>query len=207
MLGIFLKLSVVSLLGAMSPGPDLLIVARSSLTAGRRYGLAAAGGLAAGVLVHSTYCIFGLALLLQESPTAQQVIEVGGAIYLTYLGIQRLRGNGAPVALPDGAFVSSAASSPRAAFVRGLTNNLLNPKATLFILSVFSQLVEPGTPRALQALMALDLAAITLVWFSLLACGIGWAPLRSSLLRWQKTMDRAFGVVLIGLAAVILMHT
>ena len=200
----FLKLSMIAALGACSPGPDFLLVARSSLSHGRRSGLATACGLATGILTHSTYCILGLALLLANSPQALHVMQWGGAIYLAYLGIKCLRSGGNQVSLKATGAPSS--SSLGADFARGLACNLLNPKATLFILSIFTQFVDPGTGWPLQALYALNLAGVTLAWFGLLSWCIAWPPVRQALLRWQGAMDRAFGVLLLALAAAIVLR-
>ena len=200
---IFTKLSIIAVLAASSPGPDMLVVARSSIAHGKRSGIAVAFGLAMGILIHSTYCILGLALLLANSPAAQKVIQTGGALYLAYLGIKCLHGGGAPISLADGKGRPAQSPTLRADFVCGLTTNLLNPKVTLFVLSIFSQFVDPRTAPHLQALLALNLAGVTLAWFSLLAWAIAWPPLRRSLVRWQVGIDRAFGLVLLVLAAFI----
>ncbi len=77
----------VSLIAAISPGPDFVIVTRNSLAYSRTAGQWTALGICLGLLVHLTYTLIGLAVLIVQSPMIYQLLTYSGAIYLGYLGI------------------------------------------------------------------------------------------------------------------------
>src|SRR6266536_1491270 len=83
-------LSGVILLGAMSPGPDFVIVTRSAAMSGRRAGMACAAGIGAGVFAWSAVTAAGVAGLLAASAVAFTAVKLAGAAYLMLLGIRAL---------------------------------------------------------------------------------------------------------------------
>src|SRR5262245_20426245 len=135
----------VTTLCMLSPGPDMVLVMRNTLTRDRRAGGLTALGVLTGNMVHIGYCVFGLALLLTKSPALFDALRIAGALYLMYLGVQSLRSGGG--SLGDGAIEAAGARRPGPAYAQGLINNLLNPKGSLFYLGVFSQLITPDMTR------------------------------------------------------------
>jgi threonine/homoserine/homoserine lactone efflux protein len=186
-------------LGAMSPGPDFAVVLRRAALGGRRPGMAAAAGVAAGVFGWALAAAGGIAALLSVVPAILTVIRIAGAGYLVYLGAKALRGAAAPV--------ETAAAAGRSAFRDGLLCNLLNPKAAVFFVALLPQFL-PAHPGPLDA-VALSLIAvgITLVWFLTVANLV--AALRRILRRprVRRTIDGVSGAALIGLGARLALHS
>ena len=191
------------------PGPDMALVLQTSIGRGVRSGLAAAGGLGLARATHVTLSACGVAALLRSAPWLYDVVRYGGAVYLAWVGIQIFR---SPVfALPDGTTAGSTADAAaniesrplRAAFVKGLLTNLLNPKALLFCSVLLPQFVRPEAgPVALQmvelGLVLLVIGACFDVMYAIGAARIaGWMrahPLAQTLQRWT------FSAALIGFA-------
>ncbi|PRX88951.1 LysE family translocator [Paraburkholderia sp. BL25I1N1] len=191
------------------PGPDMALVLQTSIGRGVRSGFAAAGGLGLARATHVTLSACGVAALLRSAPWLYEVVRYGGAVYLAWVGIQIFR---SPVfALPGGhaagghaEAMASVESRPlRAAFVKGLLTNLLNPKALLFCSVLLPQFVRPEAgPVALQMVeLGLVLLAIGACFDVLYAIGAariaGWMrahPLAQTLQRWT------FSAALIGFA-------
>ena len=86
----------ITLLAVISPGPDFAMVTRNSLLLSRRAGVGTALGIALGVLVHVTYTLVGVGLLIQQSMVLFQVLKLVGAAYLIYLGMKMLRTRASP---------------------------------------------------------------------------------------------------------------
>ncbi|ACD19139.1 LysE family translocator [Paraburkholderia phytofirmans] len=191
------------------PGPDMALVLQTSIGRGARSGFAAAGGLGVARATHVTLSACGVAALLRSAPWLYEVVRYGGAVYLAWVGIQVFR---SPVfALPGGTAAganadaaASVESRPlRAAFVKGLLTNLLNPKALLFCSVLLPQFVRPEAgPVAVQMVeLGLVLLAIGACFDVLYAIGAariaGWMrahPLAQTLQRWT------FSAALIGFA-------
>src|SRR5690606_8218316 len=117
---------------------------------------------------------------------------------LVYIGIKALRARPAD---PDSAERSLAEGvrSRRGAFVTGFVTNGLNPKATLFFLSLFTVVINPHTPLPVQAGYGLYLALATATWFCLVAWLFSQQRVRAGFARLGHWFDRAMGVVLVGI--------
>ncbi len=93
-LTVWLSLALVCALGAMSPGPSLVVMVRHSLAGGRLHGIVAAWAHALGVGLYAVLTLLGLAVILKESPTVFSFITYAGAAYLAWLGVKSLRAKG-----------------------------------------------------------------------------------------------------------------
>ena len=115
-----------------------------------------------------------------------------------YIGIKALR---ARPANPASAELNLAAGerSGRGAFVTGFITNGLNPKATLFFLSLFTVVINPHTPVAVQAGYGLYLALATAFWFCLVAWLFSQQRVRAGFARMGHWFDRLMGAVLVGI--------
>src|SRR6185295_17865992 len=105
------------------PGPDMVLVLRNTFVSGRAAGLQTSMGILSGNLVHITYCVLGIGLLISQSILAFSALKLAAAAYLIYLGIMSLRSGGTPLDTND---VENRRPN-RTWFVQGFVNNLLNP--------------------------------------------------------------------------------
>jgi RhtB (resistance to homoserine/threonine) family protein len=190
---------LVHLLAVASPGPDFAIVVRESVSHGRSAGTWTALGVGTGILVHVTYSLLGIGLIVAQSALLFNLLKWAAAAYLLYLGIKALR-SGPAVAETASAQLPKGVRTPHGAFVSGFITNGLNPKATLFFLSLFTLVINPHTPLPIQAGYGIYLACATAAWFSLVALLFSHDRVRSGFARMGHWFDRLMGVVLVGLA-------
>ncbi|MER7735100.1 LysE family translocator [Streptomyces erythrochromogenes] len=190
-----IAVAVITLLAVISPGADFAMVVRNSYLYGRPTGLFAAAGVAAGVLVHVSYTMLGVGLLIASSTALFTVIKLAGAAYLVWIGIRTFRAR-AEVTVD----LESKPQLTRLGAMRsGFLTNVLNPKTTLFVVSTFTQVVDPGTPLWQQAGYGLFMSAAHLGWFGAVAVFFSVSSLRERMLKAQKALNRAIGSVLVGL--------
>ena len=184
----------ITLLAVVSPGPDFAMVTRNSLLLSRRAGVLTALGIGLGVLVHVTYTLVGVGLLILQSLWLFNAIKLAGAAYLVYLGVKMLRSR------PAGELNATQAVplSDLAALRTGYLTNALNPKTTVFIVSLFLQVVRPETPWAVQLGYGAFIAVAHMAWFSLVALCFSAGAVRQRLWAARQTIDRVFGGVLVG---------
>lgn len=182
---------VVVLLAYLIPGPDLLIILRSS-TRGWRSGVAAAAGAQTGLCAHMLLAVAGLSIVLTRYPITLTVVRVLGAAYLLYLALRLLRSSGV-----------DSGSDPRGTgpFSQGLLTNLLNPKAALFFFSVLPQFVAATGPVQLQVLTLgiVDILVGFLPWALVVTGGVRLAPWLQQPHR-RRRWDRVAGAVMAVLA-------
>jgi RhtB (resistance to homoserine/threonine) family protein len=195
----FAKVAVAHLLAVASPGPDFAIVLRQSLSRGRRAALLTSVGVGTAILLHVTYSLLGLALLIRGSETWFNVLKYAGALYLGWIGVQALRPKPRPEI--DDAASAGGRAVERGAFLLGFLTNALNPKATMFFISLFILVVNPATPKLIQAGYGLWMAVATTAWFSLVSVVFTQRDVRNRFLRHGHWIDRALGVVFLGFAA------
>ncbi|WP_233835051.1 LysE family translocator [Paraburkholderia sp. ZP32-5] len=200
------------------PGPDMALILQTSISRGVRSGFAAAAGLGLSRATHVTLSACGMAALLRNAPWLYDAVRYVGAVYLAWVGIQIFRSPG--FALPANArdereTVSASSANAasgeaagavrplRAAFVKGLLTNLLNPKALLFCSVLLPQFVRPEAgPVALQMIelgvVLLVIGACFDLMYTVGAARIAnWMrahPLAQTLQRWT------FSAALIGFA-------
>jgi len=200
----FLTVALVHLLAVASPGPDFAVTLRQALCQSRRNALLTAIGIGAGILVHVGYSLLGIGLLIQQSIVLFSILKVLGALYLTWIAIQCLRARAGGVHVEKG---PTTHQSGLAALRLGFLTNVLNPKATLFFVSLFSVVISPGTPIALQAGYGLYMALATGLWFAMVAVFFTLPQVRRSFNRFGHWLDRLMGGVLLVLAGQLLLST
>lgn len=133
------SLFLVSLLGAMLPGPSLVVVAKNALGGGKINGLFTSWAHASGIAIYALLSVFGLTIILKNNPTIFHIITYIGAFYLLYLGVSILRAKGGfSQKLKEGKKQSYLSSAKE-----GFLISMLNPKIGLYFLALFSQFIHP----------------------------------------------------------------
>ncbi|WP_421158226.1 LysE family translocator [Aeromonas dhakensis] len=189
-----LAVVAITFFAVISPGPDFAMVSRNSLLLSRRSGVLTALGIGAGVCVHVTYTLLGVGLLIQQSLWLFNLIKLAGAAYLIFLGIKMLRAKPAT----DEMLAEQPALSSLGALRTGFLTNVLNPKTTIFIVSLFMQVVQPQTPLAVQLGYGAFIVLAHAVWFSAVAIFFSTGSVRGRLLAVRHWIDRVFGGLLVG---------
>lgn len=200
MLTQFFTIGILLLLTAMLPGPDFAIVTKNTLVHSRRAGLLTSLGVACACMVHVTYCMLGLAIVIAESLWLFSIIKYVGAAYLIYLGITSLLSkskSNAHSSSPHKILQKTSMSNLRA-FWQGFLTNLLNPKATLFFLALFTVIIKPGTLGAWGVGIAIEMFAIILGWFCSLTFILSHHRVLRVLNRVEKYISKVLGFFLIG---------
>jgi len=194
--GALLALASVMLLGAMSPGPDFVLVVRRALLSGRSAGALTALGVAAGVWVWVVAAVTGIAAVLAVSATLYAVVKVLGGAYLVYLGVRAVlaarRGGGTDAADGD-----AAGAEGWAAFRQGLLCNVLNPKAAVFFVALLPQFMPPGTGPAGAVLVCVVAPGVTAGWFLLVALLVGTFRRLLARPRVRRGIDAVSGTALV----------
>lgn len=184
--------ATVTLLAVVSPGADFAMITRNSVLHGRRAGVWCAAGIAAGVCLHVCYTLLGVGILLRSTPALLDGVKLAGACYLVYVGWQTW---GARVALSADANAAGGMTA-RECLRMGFLTNALNPKTTLFVLSVFTQVVRRDTPLSLQMGYGAFMAVTHWLWFGVVALLLSQPLVRQRLLLRQAWLNRTIAIVL-----------
>jgi len=197
--------AVVSLLAAISPGPDFFVVLRNSLSYSRKAGLMTALGVSVALLVHLTYTLVGIGVLIAESVFLYSLIKYAGVAYLFYLGASGLISSfKKSEALTLKYAKENTDISAYKAFRQGFLTNLLNPKAAVFFISLFSQFIDSTTPALLRVEYAFINWSITLSWFLFLSFLITSKGFVGKINKFRIYIDRVMGGALMFLSMKLL---
>jgi threonine/homoserine/homoserine lactone efflux protein len=203
-----MAVATITILAVISPGADFAMVTRNSVLYGRSAGLFSSLGVAMGVQLHVFYTMIGVGLLIRSSPGLFMAIKVLGSIYLIYVGYKTFLAKATDEAGSTVNLTASMASISRAsAFKNGFFTNALNPKTTLFVVSVYTQVVDPNTSVPIQFMYGVFMSFAHWLWFSFVSIFLSENRLRKHLLSRQIMVNKVIGGVLITLGAMLLFST
>lgn len=194
LLGIATAISI----GAASPGPSFVMVARTA-AASRSDGLCAALGMGLGGLVFALASLLGLHGLLLAAPSLFWLLQVAGGLYLAYLGVRIWRGARTPLATTPVQPKSGSATAVRS-LALGLATQLSNPKTAIVYASVFAAFLPATTSLLFNLTIAGLVFAIEAGWYALVAFALSSIGPRTRYLRYKTWIDRAAGSVMVALS-------
>ena len=190
----------VMLAAMLSPGPDFILVLKNARF-GLRHGLATALGIAAGLFVHCSLALAGVAVVLKTSVVLFSVVRLAGAGYLIYLGLKILYALASGSSTINSQIGTFQPISHLRSFMEGLVTNILNPKVTIFILSIFTQFISPEAPLQERVTVAgVILVESAIVW-SALGALVQFQWFKAALERGGRYIDGIFGVALVAIGA------
>ena len=195
----FLAVVLITILAVISPGADFAIVTKNSYLYGRQIGILTALGIALGVLVHVSYTLVGVAVVLKFAPNFLTYIKYLGAFYLIYIGYKTF------TQLPVADTGHSNPISKRQALQYGFFTNALNPKTTLFVVSTYTQIVSSLTPKAVLIGYGLFMSLAHFVWFAMVVLVFSQQQLRQQMLQRQVVINRVIGLILVMLGIFLLL--
>lgn len=196
----WIGISTIILVAAASPGPDFIISVRNSVLHSQRAGIFTALGIALGILVHVTYCIFGIAALINQSAVLFSIIKYAGAAYLIFIGYKALRSKGFGDKRVIQEEEKERTDLPALKALRnGFLTNILNPKATMFFFALFTQVIDTDTSVFVQSLYGITAASVAGIWFTIVAVVLNQRHIRRSFLEFSRWIDRICGGLLIAL--------
>jgi len=198
-----ITLLVIQLLGVMSPGPDFAVVMRNSLVYTRRAAIFTVLGVTCGDLLHMTYIVLGLGVIIAKTAWLLTFLKYIGAGYLIYIGILGIRTKKHSANYAEKAHQHKVLSDFKA-FRSGFFTNITNFKAMLFFIGLFSGFITPEVPNMVIAIYVAIILVSTFAWFLIVAIFFSNKHLISFFKNFQHIIERVTGGFLILLGIKIL---
>ena len=213
----FLVIAMVHFLAVASPGPDFALILKQSIRYNRRIAIYTSFGIAAGIIVHVTYSLVGIGLLIASDERLFTALKYIAASYFCYIAWhclgaknpekEKLNPNNQESddqlsiqSEPSKTVTSTDSQSAKKAFLNGFLINALNVKATLFFVSLFSVVIAPETLLSIKIAYGVYLVVATAAWFCFLSYMLTQEKVRYVLQRKGYILDRVMGVILLLLA-------
>lgn len=190
----------ISLLLAVTPGPDMAVVTKNALAHGRRGVVLTTSGIALALVIWVSATAVGLSALLRASGEVLFALKILGAAYLAYLGLRTLiESRQTPGDMLAGV---PPAAPAHAIFRQGFLSAISNPKLGVFFVTFLPQFVLPGQ-SVLPRLLELGVIFAVIGWTWMNVYGLLITRLRSVITapRVRQWMQRVTGIVLLGFGA------
>ncbi len=223
---LIITLSFIHLIALISPGPDLAIIIRLATLASRQVAIAAALGIAGAIAIHTLLSLTGLSLAIHNSSQLYALVQLIGASYLGWMGIGALKAAIAhrkqktaepPLQQHNEQYPKEQAASELAAipvqseqlsvfqgFRIGLLTNLLNPKALVFFITLFSTLVTPTVTVASKVAIGVIFFSLSFIWFGLVSLMLSTSNMQQRFRRMGPAIDLLTGTIFVIVAVTIL---
>ncbi len=189
----FIAFALLSLFAAVSPGPAVLMAARTGLTEGFRTGAMLAAGIGAGAVVWAAAAMFGLNIVFAAAPALLWLLKIGGGAYLVWMGWKLWMSATDPLDMVDTHPLPRSALS---AFRLGLFTQLANPKPAVMFSAIFLGTVPQGTAAWVYAALLAVVFCNETIWNTLVARIFSLDRTRARYISLKTIIDRTFGGML-----------
>ncbi|MEW9150333.1 LysE family transporter [Acinetobacter indicus] len=168
-MSLLLTICALHFVAQLSPGPDIILIAKSSASTTRRNTIHIIAGISLGIVLWVVLTLLGFTVLVEQFPWIQQVLMLIGGLFLAKMGWAMLSGGLRSLkqssALED---VQAQSSAQKNYFLLGLFTNLSNPKTLIYFSSVFSLSLSSSASDYLKAQLAVIIPLQTFLTFVLL---------------------------------------
>ena len=185
----FVSIVAAIAVGAASPGPSFVLVARTSIAVSRRAGLATALGMGIGGVCFASLALLGLHTLLSHVGWLYAALKLAGGAYLLYLAFRIWRGASEALVVDEDSRTAPAGSIARP-LLFGLLTQLSNPKTALVYGSIFAALMPADPPFWLFASLPPAIFLIEAGWYAIVAAAFSAGSPRGAYLRSKHWIDR-----------------
>ena len=196
------QIIIVCLLGAMSPGPSMVVVINNAIAKSRVNGIIAAIAHGIGIAIYALFAVLGIGLIIQTSSFIFNGLQILSIFFLFYLGVLSLR-NTDEIDFEDAPIKSGFTS-----FTQGFAISILNPKIFVWFVAIYSQFMSVENNLILNATLVITAGVIDTVWYILLVylvtSGMIFGRIKKNYQMIEKIIGFLFIVLSIGLGINIL---
>ncbi|MFW1859315.1 LysE family translocator [Acinetobacter defluvii] len=187
------SIALALMLGAISPGPAFIYVAKNSIAISRKHGLFTALGTGTGAAFFGFLAVIGLQAVLLAVPSAYLALKICGGLYLLYLAYKIIKHAKEPI---EQVSATARVMSFAQAYRLGLITQLSNPKIAIILASVFTALLPKEFPTYYYFVLPILCFFIDAGWYSLVAVALSAEKPRKVYLKFKKVFDRIAGGVM-----------
>lgn len=187
------SITLALMLGAISPGPTFIYVAKNSIAISRKHGLFTALGTGTGAALFGFLAVMGLQAILLAVPSAYLALKIFGGLYLLWLAYKIIKHAKEPMASTEGSVNNMSYAQ---AFRLGLITQLSNPKIAIVLASIFTALLPKEIPTYFYVVLPMLCFFIDAGWYSLVAVALSAEGPRKVYLKSKAVFDRIAGGVM-----------
>ena len=156
---IFIKILIVCLLGAVSPGPSMVVVMNNALFKNRFHGILTSLGHGFGIGMYALFAVLGIALIIKTNLFIFNGIKFISIIFLIYLGVKSI------ISKSKLDFGKYNLNDGIASFSQGVSISLLNPKIFIWFIAIYSQFMSVDNDLFFNTVLVITAAIVDALWY------------------------------------------
>ncbi len=157
---IFIKIFSVCLLGAMSPGPSMVVVINNAVFKNRLHGILTSLGHGIGISLYALFAVLGIAVIIKTNLFVFNTIKMFSIIFLIYLGLKSILTSDDQLDFDKKSYKGSMMS-----FFQGLSISLLNPKIFIWFVAIYSQFMSVENDIIFNTYLILTAGIVDAIWY------------------------------------------
>ena len=194
---LFTQIIFVCLLGAMSPGPSMVVVVNNAIFKNKFNGILTAFGHGFGIGIYALFAVLGISLIIETNLMVFNTIKILSIIFLLYLGIQSFINK---TALN---FDQNKMEGGGISFLEGLSIAMLNPKIFIWFIAIYSQFISIKNDIFLNISLILIASLVDALWYVFLVNLVTYRSVLNLIKNKIKQIQRSIGVLFIIISIIL----
>ncbi len=198
-MGIFLTVALAHFLALLSPGPDFLLIIKSTIKNKPKKAMGVVLGITIGNAIYIILCIMGVAVIFSQSIGLMIFLKLIGGLFLFYIGycaIKAKKSDYTTLEAMDDSSASLIQSSFCKEFLAGFVSAIFNPKNLLFYLSLFTVVLLPSTGMNTKILLGIWMTTVVFMWDAFIVLLLSRKKIQNAFNQIAYYIDKCAGVIL-----------
>ncbi|MBR9728977.1 LysE family translocator [Shewanella intestini] len=212
-LALLFSLAIVHTIALMSPGPDFAIIVKIATQQHRSVALYTALGIAIAILCHTLLALLGVSMMIRQSAITYMLVQFVGISYLAWMGIQAFKSGVTQLAQSKAANIDITVQQTSIQLMTklsglklGFLTNVLNPKALIFFITLFTVFVPVEVNGATKTAAAILLFSLSFIWFTFLAFALSQPKVQRYFASISNYIDILVGVIFVSASLIIALN-
>ena len=159
---LFFQITIVCLLGAMSPGPSMIVVINNAIFKNKVNGIITALGHGLGIGIYASFAVLGIGIVIQTNLMLFNLLKIISIFFLFYMGIQAI------LKRNQLEFKQNNIAESGKSFFQGLSISILNPKILIWFIAIYSQFMSLNNDIYFNLWLILIASIVDALWYILL---------------------------------------
>ena len=159
---LFFQITFVCLIGAMSPGPSMIVVINNAIFKNKVNGIITALGHGLGIGIYASFAVLGIGIVIQTNLMLFNLLKIISICFLFYMGIQAI------LKKNQLEFKQNNIAESGKSFFQGLSISILNPKILIWFIAIYSQFMSLNNDIYFNLWLILIASIVDALWYILL---------------------------------------
>ena len=197
---IFLQIFFVCLLGAMSPGPSMVVVINNAIFKNRYHGILTAIGHGIGIGIYALFAVIGIGLVIKTNLELFNFIKVLSIIFLLYLGVKSVFSKN------QINFDQKKRRGGAISFFQGLSISILNPKIFIWFVAIYSQFMSENNDIVFDSYLVLTAGIVDATWYIILTILVTSGAALEFFKKRSVVLNKVIGILFILISGFLLLE-